>query len=102
MEARPAIIIRSADDGARRLWELVLILAEQFGAEAEWTLVGGLMVALHGFERDDNPRPTADIDVLGAAKRPPRMTETMAALLVELGAEIADPPRSDPKLGYRF
>lgn len=26
----------------------------------------------------------------------------MAALLVELGAEVADPPRSNPKLGYRF
>lgn len=96
------VIVRPPDDATRRLWSLVLSLAEKFGAEREWTLVGGLMVQLHGFERDDDPRPTADIDVLGAAKRPPRMTETMAALLVELGAEVADPPRSDPRLGYRF
>lgn len=102
MEARRTVVVRPRDDATRRLWALVLSLAEKFGADREWTLVGGLMVQLHGFERDDDPRLTADIDVLGAARRPPRMTETMAALLVELGAEIADPPRSDPKLGYRF
>jgi hypothetical protein len=96
------IVVRPSDDDARRLWELVLSLAEKFGAEAEWSLVGGLMVQLHGFEHDDDPRPTADIDLLGAARRPPKMTETMAALLIELGGEVADPPRSDPTLGYRF
>jgi hypothetical protein len=36
------------------------------------------MVQLHGFEHDDDPRPTTDIDMLGRAGRPPRMTETMA------------------------
>jgi hypothetical protein len=81
---------------------MVLSLADKFGSDREWALVGGLMVQLHGFEHDDDPRPTADIDVLGAARRSPKMTETMAALLVGLGAELADPPRSDPKLGYRF
>jgi hypothetical protein len=30
------------------------------------------------------------------------MTEAMASLLVERGAEIAEPPRSNPELGYRF
>lgn len=30
------------------------------------------------------------------------MTETMASILVERGAEIAEPPRSNPSLGYRF
>jgi hypothetical protein len=102
MDDSAAVIVRPPDQATRRLWSLILSLAEKFGAEREWTLVGGLMVQLHGFERDDDPRPTADIDVLGAAKRPPRMTETMAGLLLELGAEVADPPRSDPKLGYRF
>lgn len=43
-----------------------------------------------------------DIDLLGGAKRSPRMTEAMASLLVERGAEVAEPPRSDPHLGYRF
>lgn len=102
MNTPTVVIVRSPDDATRRLWSLILSLAEKFGAEREWTLVGGLMVQLHGFEHDDDPRPTVDIDVLSAAKRPPKMTETMAALLIELGAEVADPPRSDPKLGYRF
>jgi hypothetical protein len=102
MDAPPLILVQPIDDAARRLWELVLSLAREFGAEREWSLVGGLMVQLHGFEHDDDPRPTADIDVLAAARRPPKMTETMAALLIELGDELADPPRSDPKLGYRF
>ena len=30
------------------------------------------------------------------------MTEQIASLIVEKGAEIAMPPRSNPKVGYRF
>jgi hypothetical protein len=81
---------------------LVLSLAAEFGADRDWSLVGGLMVQLHGFEHDDDPRATADIDVLGGARKPPRMTEAIAGLLVDRGAEVATPPRSNPKLGYRF
>jgi hypothetical protein len=81
---------------------LVLSLAAELGPDREWTLIGGLMVQLHAFEHGDDPRPTVDIDLLGGAKRSPRMTEAMAALLVERGAEVAEPPRSDPHLGYRF
>ncbi|MBS1881779.1 MAG: hypothetical protein JSS97_02345 [Actinobacteria bacterium] len=102
MARSPEVVIRPLDDVGRRLWRLVLSLAEEFGAEREWSLVGGLMVQLHGFEHDDDARPTADIDLLGAAGRPPKMTEKMASRLIELGAEIVDPPRSHPKLGYRF
>jgi hypothetical protein len=96
------VVIRPPDEDARRLWALVLSLAAEFGPDREWSLIGGLMVQLHGFEHDDDPRPTADIDVLGDARRSPRMTEEIAALLVERGAEVATPPRSEPKLGYRF
>jgi hypothetical protein len=96
------VVIRAPTEDARRLWALVLSLAAEFGPDREWSLIGGLMVQLHGFEHDDDPRPTADIDVLGGARRTPRMTEEIAALLVQRGAEIADPPRSNPKLGYRF
>jgi hypothetical protein len=96
------IIIRPPTEEARRLWGLVLSLAAEFRPDREWSLIGGLMVQLHGFEHDDDPRPTADIDVLGGARQPPRMTEEMAALLVKRGAEIATPPRSNPDLGYRF
>jgi hypothetical protein len=96
------VTIRPATEEARRLWGLALSLADEFGADRDWSLVGGLMVQLHGFEHDDDPRPTADIDVLGGARKSPQMTEEMAGLLVERGAEVATPPRSNPELGYRF
>lgn len=102
MDAAPVVLVRPADDSTRRLWELVLSLAEEFGADREWSLIGGLMVQLHGFEHDDDPRPTADIDVLGDVRRPPQTTEALAQILVDRGGEVAPPPRSSPKLGYRF
>jgi len=96
------IVIQSRTEEERRLWAVVQSLAVEFGSEGEWSLIGGLMVQLHAFEREDEPRPTADIDLLGGARKPPRMTESMASLLLERGAEVADPPRSSPDLGYRF
>lgn len=81
---------------------MVLELAQALGAEREWSLIGGLMVQLHGFEHDDELRPTVDIDLLGAARKPPAMTEQIASLLAEKGAELAMPPRSNPGVGYRF
>jgi hypothetical protein len=96
------VAVRPIAEDGRQLWSLVLSLAREFGPDREWSLIGGMMVQLHAFEHDDGPRPTADIDLLGGAKRSPRMTETMASLLVERGAEVAEPPRSDPDLGYRF
>jgi hypothetical protein len=100
-EPKVVVIPPLAEDG-RRLWVLLLSMAGEFGPDREWSLIGGLMVQLHAFEQYDGPRPTADIDLLGGAKRSPRMTEAMASLLVERGAEIAEPPRSNPDLGYRF
>jgi hypothetical protein len=102
MNSLPVIIIRPATEEGRRLWNLVLSLAVEFGPDREWSLIGGLMVQLYGFEHGDDLRATADIDVLGGARRPPRMTEAIAELLVERGAEVATPPRSNPELGYRF
>jgi hypothetical protein len=96
------VAIRPLAEDGRQLWSLVLSLAREFGPDREWSLIGGMMVQLHAFEHDDGPRPTADIDLLGGAKRSPRMTEAMASLLIERGAEVAEPPRSDPDLGYRF
>jgi hypothetical protein len=87
---------------AQRLWSMALQIAEALGTERQWSLIGGLMVQLHAHEHGDDLRPTADIDLLGAARKPPAMTEQIAALLAERGAEVAMPPRSDPQLGYRF
>ncbi len=103
-EADPFPIIRvdPVAPEAHRLWEMVIELAEALGAERDWSLIGGLMVQLHGHEHSDDLRPTIDIDLLGAARKPPAMTEQITAVLAEKGAELAMPPRSDPQLGYRF
>jgi hypothetical protein len=94
--------IEPATPEANRLWSMALTLAADLGADSDWSLIGGLMVQLHGFEREDDLRPTVDIDILGAARKPPAMTERIASVLVEKGAEVAMPPRSKPDLGYRF
>ncbi len=101
-EARPLIRIEPVGPEANRLWSLALDLATDLGADGEWSLIGGLMVQLHGFEREDDLRPTTDIDILGAARKPPAMTERIASVLLERGAEVEMPPRSKPKVGYRF
>lgn len=98
----PLVRISPAEPKVRRLWSLTLEIAEAIGAESEWSLVGGLMVQLHGFEHDDGLRPTIDIDILAAARKPPAMTEEIASLLMRRGAQVAMPPRSNPALGYRF
>ncbi|MBW8060138.1 MAG: hypothetical protein FVQ78_07355 [Solirubrobacterales bacterium] len=87
---------------ARRLWAKALELAEAFGAQERWSLVGGLMVQLHAFEHGSGSRPTVDIDVLGDSRRRPPMTERIAEVLVERGGEMAMPPVSDEDLGYKF
>jgi hypothetical protein len=98
----PVILLSSPTDEASRLWGIALDLAEAFGVDMEWSLIGGLMVQLHGLQHDDDPRPTVDIDVLGDARQRPAMTERMAQILVDRGGEVAMPPRSNKKLGYRF
>lgn len=101
-EAPPIVAIDPVTPEARRLWSIALDLAQSLGPEREWSLIGGLMVQLHGLEYGDNLRPTVDIDLLGAARKPPAVTEEIASLLIEKGAEVATPPRSNPGVGYRF
>src|SRR5215218_3313686 len=101
-DSLPIVRLDPVAPEAYRLWEMTLELAEALGSEREWSLIGGLMVQLHGHEHDDDLRPTVDIDLLGAARKPPAVTEQIAALLEERGAEVAMPPRADPRSGYRF
>jgi hypothetical protein len=101
-EPHPVITIKPVTPEANRLWSLALDLASDLGPGREWSLIGGLMVQLHGFEHEDDLRPTVDIDLLGAARKPPPMTRQIASILVEKGAEVEMPPRSNPEVGYRF
>jgi hypothetical protein len=80
----------------------VLELAEILGPETHWSLIGGLMVQLHGFERGSEARPTADIDILGDSRRRPEVTQQIAETLVARGGEMAMPPMGDERLGFRF
>lgn len=87
---------------ARRLWTKALELAEAFGSEDNWTLVGGLMVQLHAVEHNSDSRLTSDIDVLGDSRKRPSMTQKLARILKDRGGAIAMPPRSNKDLGYKF
>lgn len=97
-----AIGISPANPAAKKLWAKALELAESFGAEERWSLIGGLMVQLHAFERGVGSRPTADIDILGDSRRRPPVTARIAEILVERGGEMTMPPVGDQNLGYRF
>jgi hypothetical protein len=87
---------------AKRLWKSALELAQDFGIDERWALVGGLMVQLHAIERDRTARLTADIDFLGDSRQRPAMTVRMAEAVKERGGEMAMPPVSNENLGYRF
>lgn len=81
------IVVDPPTEEARRLWDLALDLADAFGAESDWALVGGLMVQLYGFEHGDDSRPTVDIDVLGDSRKRPAMTERIAQIVVDRGGK---------------
>lgn len=81
---------------------MVLELAKLLGPERRWSLIGGLMVQLHGFEHGSGMRPTADIDLLADARRRPEVTEQVANIVVTRGGRMAMPPVSNEKLGFRF
>jgi hypothetical protein len=98
----PVIRIDPPDEEAKGLWNKVADLAREFGPDESWCLVGGLMVQLHAYEHDAAPRPTSDIDVLGDARRRPSITERLSTTLDRLGAKLAQPPVTDPTLGYQF
>lgn len=99
---QPVIPVQPADDVTRSLWMRVAALAEEFGVDQKWCLVGGLMVQLHAFEHAGNPRPTSDIDILADARGRSSMTQRLAERLDKLGARLTDPPTTDPNLGYQF
>jgi hypothetical protein len=100
---RPQVIaIDPPTEEARRLWRRLGELAVEFGAERDWCLVGGLMVQLHAYEHGVQSRPTTDIDILGDARQRPSMTERLAQILKDLGADLPVPPSTDVRVGYQF
>lgn len=100
-EAAP-ITITPASPEAKELWTKALELAELLGSDEPWTLIGGLMVQLHAFERGAGSRPTVDIDLLGDSRSRPAMTERIARVLVDNDGEMHPPPVGDETLGFRY
>lgn len=101
-QTKNCIEIHSPTADVKTRWTKVLELAEILGPETRWSLIGGLMVQLHGFELGGAVRPTADIDILGDARRRPGATERIAAAVLERGGEMAMPPMGNERLGFRF
>jgi hypothetical protein len=74
------IELQPPDDESRRLWASVGDLAVLL--QAEWVLIGGLMVQLHAYELGVmDVRVTGDIDVLGQARPQGALMRIDAALL---------------------
>lgn len=101
-QTKSCIEINAPTPDARERWAKVLELAEILGSETRWSLIGGLMVQLHGFELGSEARPTVDIDILGDSRQRPEATEQIAEAVVERGGEMAMPPMSNERLGFRF
>jgi len=99
---RTLIRVSPSAPADERLWRKVGELAGEFGEDEPWCLVGGLMVQLHAFEHAADARPTDDIDVLGNARARPSMTVRLASILDKLGATLAQPPATNPNVGYQF
>jgi hypothetical protein len=81
------IDLQPSDDESRRLWASVGDLVGVL--QAEWVLIGGLMVQLHAFElgvRD--VRATIDIDVLGQARPQGALTSIDAVLQRDAASPI--------------
>ena len=91
------LTVDMADDDLIPAWQTVIELAES-GVSAEWTLVGGLMVAAHARRAGVvMRRPTDDVDVLVdyVANRS-SLSQARTALL-QIGFELGD-----EKHAYRF
>jgi hypothetical protein len=89
------IRIEPPTEESRHIWSTFLELATAL-VSTKWVLVGGLMVQLHAFERNETVRPTTDVDLLGDARKRPSSTRTIAQVLDLKGSLVST--RSDRKL----
>ncbi len=86
------------DDDLIPAWQTVIELAES-GVSAEWTLVGGLMVAAHARRAGViMRRPTDDVDVLVDYMANRSSLSQARTALLQIGFELGN----DEKHAYRF
>lgn len=97
-----SIRIELIDPDAMELWRTVAKVAEAFGRDRRWCLVGGLMVALFAIEAQQTQRATTDIDVLTDARARPSGTAWAAGRLKTIGATVRELQRAERERGFRF
>jgi hypothetical protein len=97
-----SIRIDLIDTSAMELWRAVARVADAFGEDRRWCLVGGLMVALFAIEAQQPQRSTTDIDVLADARARPSGTKWVAGRLEALGATLHQPAAVERERGFRF
>lgn len=97
-----SIRIDLIDPYAMDLWRTVAKVAETFGRDSRWCLVGGLMVALFAIEAQQTQRATTDIDVLADARARPSGTVWATGRLEALGATLREHQASERERGFRF
>jgi hypothetical protein len=97
-----SIRIEPIDPDAMELWRTVAKVAEAFGRDGRWCLVGGLMVALFAIEAQQTQRATTDIDILTDARARPSGTAWATGRLKALGATPHELQASERERGFRF
>ncbi len=98
MSARPVLDIPTPPGGWLHPWPNVKQIAARIGPD-DWTLVGGLMVALHAAARGISlPRTTVDVDMVIHIETARGRVARIRAVLGELGYTLVEP--SDARKGH--
>ncbi len=98
MSARPVLEVPTPTGGWLHPWPNVAQIAAHVGPE-DWTLVGGLMVALHAAARGISlPRTTVDVDMVVHVETARGRVARIRAVLGELGYTLVEP--SDARKGH--
>ncbi len=98
MSGRPVLKVPTPTGGWLHPWPNVAQIAAHVGPE-DWTLVGGLMVALHAAARGISlPRTTVDVDMVIHVETARGRVARIHTVLGELGYTLMEP--SDARKGH--
>ncbi len=102
MNTRPSIDVPTPPGGWLHPWPNVGQIASQLGPD-DWTLVGGLMVALHAAARGIRlPRATVDVDMVVHIETGPGRVARTRKVLAGLGYTLLEPSDARKGSAHRF
>lgn len=102
MTDRPVLDVPTPPSGWLYPWPNVAEIAAHVGP-TEWTLVGGLMVALHAAHRGIAlPRTTVDVDMVVHVETARGRVAHVAGVLTRLGYALVEPTDARKGLAHRF